>query len=242
MFSPRFLALVTLLSGFVLVANAQPPRRPGGGPGGPGGPGGLPPAVERLKVKAVAEELKISQEQLEKLKAWSEDAPRRLQAAIQAAMQAEVYRQLGDVLTADQIKRLKQINLQAEGLRAFTNPEVSAALNLSDDQRAEIRKISEETTAAVREAFSGTFTRGERPSEERMAEARKKAQAIQADALAKAKGVLTAEQKRTWDTLMGEPFDVSSLPPTGFGFGFGGGFGGGFGPGGPPQRRPQPKD
>lgn len=234
----RYLAAAALLLGTLAVVNGQPPRRPG--TGGPGGPG-LPPAVERLKVKSVAEDLKISQEQIDKLKAWSEDAPQRISAAIQAAMQAEVYRQLGDVLTADQIKRLKQIELQAAGLRVFTNPEVTAALKLSDDQKSEITKIAEETGRTAREAFSGLFGGGERPSEEKMAEARKKSQAATAEGLAKAKEVLNADQKKSLNDLMGEPFDVSSLPPTGFGGGFGGRPGGPGAPGGGTPR-PRPKD
>ena len=232
----QMLAVAALL-GSLTMASAQPPRRQGG-TGGAGGPGGGQSGpIERLKTKAVAEELKISQEQLEKLKVLSEELPSKVQAAIQA----ETYRQLGDVLSADQIKRLKQIEVQAAGLRAFTLPDVAAALKLTDEQKSQLETLRTETRTATQEAFSGLFGGGQRPSEEKVAEARKKSQAVTAEAITKAQGLLSSEQKSTWANLVGEPFDTSSLPLPTFGGAFGGRPGFQGGQGGRPGR-PQPKD
>jgi hypothetical protein len=48
-----------------------------------------------------------------------------------------------NILTPGQYKRYREINLQVEGPRAFMRPELGDALNLSEDQRDQIREIME---------------------------------------------------------------------------------------------------
>jgi len=242
MLSTRSLAVAALFCASLAVVNAQPqtPRRPGATPGAtpaPGGAGALPGPVDRLKNKVVAEELKISQDQLEKLKAWSEDFPTRLQAAVQA----ETYRQLGDVLTPEQVKRLKEIEIQAAGLRAFNMPDVSAALKLSDDQKARITTMREEAASTSRGAFAGFLGGGQRPSEEKLAEARKKAHQVIADGMNKAQALLTDDQRAAWKSLIGDPFDTSTLTTGTYGGGRPG-LGNGTRPGTSSTPSPQPNE
>src|SRR5262249_58336040 len=48
------------------------------------------------------------------------------------------------ILTPAQQRRLRQLGLQADGLSAFRDPEVAAALQLTAEQRERLRLIEEE--------------------------------------------------------------------------------------------------
>ena len=66
-------------------------------------------------------------------------AEQRSQRLTAAAQEAED--RLNEILTPEQIERLKQISRQARGPNAFTDPDVVAALGLSRDKQERIRSI-----------------------------------------------------------------------------------------------------
>jgi hypothetical protein len=96
-------------------------------------------------------------------------------------------------LTPDQVGRLRQIALQRQGLAAFREPDVVAALKLTPDQRDRIQAVE----------FDATF--GPPGSQPRSAE-----QSLRW-AVRRARGVLTEEQRAKWDELAGAPF--TARPP-----------------------------
>src|SRR5262249_13645423 len=57
---------------------------------------------------------------------------------------AENKKLLAEVLKPKQISRLKQIDIQVEGIRALTNKEVALALKLTDDQKGKVTKLFED--------------------------------------------------------------------------------------------------
>src|SRR5437773_1539463 len=120
----RILSSVVMTVGVaVLLASltvGQEPRRPGG-PGGPGS--GDPGSI--LKNENVQKELKITEEQLKKYEELQKKA-------------------LADSLTPEQLKRLKQIQLQQRAAQAFPAPEVQTALNMTADQKAKIQTSTED--------------------------------------------------------------------------------------------------
>lgn len=129
----------------------------------------------------------------------------------------EITSKVEGVLTPEQKKRLKEIQIQAQGTRALTSEDVAKALNITEEQKKKIEEI--------REANRPQFGRGgqpggggERPSLERMQEQQKETEAKILD-------VLTAEQKTSFEAMKGKKFDMPR--PT---------FGGGNRPGG--ERRP----
>ncbi len=131
-----------------------------------------------------------------------------------------------DTLTADQTKRIGQLETQQLGLRAFTSEKIVTELKLTDEQKEAVKKINEEynkETADLRKEYGlgGGFGGGgqpgggggARPDAEKMAEYTKKSKVLREEAQEKVEKSLTADQKKSWSGLIGTPFDVSKLTP-----------------------------
>jgi hypothetical protein len=100
------------------------------------------------------------------------------------------------ILSPEQVARLKQISLQRQGLSAFHEPDVIAALKLTPNQRERLGAIE--------------FDAFPRPQGSRQ---RSPEQAFSA-AMKKVYSVLTEEQGALWKKMIGEPF-VGPRPPGG---------------------------
>jgi len=132
--------------------------------------------------------------------------------AATAEISKVAYKDLGDVLKKEQVDRLKQIDRQNLGIRAFTTEDVATALKLNDTQRASIKSIAADFTKDSREIMAEA--RGEKGAgfdKEKFAEAGKKVQKVQKEYFVKVTDLLTDEQKKTWKDLTGDTFDVSKL-------------------------------
>jgi hypothetical protein len=109
-----------------------------------------------------------------------------------------------ELLTADQNKRLRQIQLQyrlnLSGPTALLAPEIAAELKLTGDQRQALQTVRGEFVRSL-------LPRGGSGDREAV-EANKKNQEL---AITKAIDVLTAEQKETLNKLKGNEFDLSSF-------------------------------
>jgi flagellar biosynthesis/type III secretory pathway chaperone len=208
------LSLVLLLSSPVLAQQRQRGQRGQGQRGGFGG-GGLGIAA-LLQNEGVQKELKLDEPQIGKIKevvqkiqeknqgtlAKLQDLPqeeRRGKAQeLNRAISNETLTALGDTLKPEQIKRLKQIELQAGGAQAFARAEVQQALNLTSDQKEKIKTINDGATAQMRDLFQGGNAQG----------AQEKLAALRKETLGKVQSVLTADQVKTWKDLTGDPFEV----------------------------------
>jgi len=233
----RFVMAGLLVAGLVVMADAQQGRGFGGF--------GFGPNILILN-ESVQKDLKLSDEQVEKVKTWSEeqrakagdnkgkfadlkDLSKEERAEKMATWAAETrkstYKDLAGVLKPEQIARLKQIELQASGIRAFQSEETVSSLKLTDSQKSKIKSVVEEYNKDSAElGFGGGFGKGKGGGgfdKEKMAENQKKREKLEKSAFADITDVLTDDQKKTWKELTGETFDRTKL----FG-GFGGGFGG----------------
>lgn len=143
------------------------------------------------------------------------------QAEKMAAATAEIskvaYKELGDVLKKEQVDRLKQIDHQNMGVAAFSESEVSTTLKLTDSQKTSIKGLSGDLAKDRREMMTeaglGGGNKGGKGAfdPEKMADFNKKMQKVQKEYVGKAIDLLTDEQKKTWKTMIGEPFDLSKL-------------------------------
>jgi hypothetical protein len=240
----RFAVAGALFAAGVTLVIAQQ-RQGGFGGGGFGGPAVL------VVNKAVQEDIKATEDQVEKLKAWSKDYTAKQfeglkerfsglkdlsdeerakkVAEMTAESNKEVYKQLGEVLKPEQIKRIKQIDIQNAGVRAFTRADVVEALKLTDDQKSTVKGLSDEYAKDSREirteaGFGGGAGKGKGAGgfdATKMAEMNKKIAKLQKETVEKISEKLTADQVKTWKELTGDAFDTSKLQG-----GFGGGFGG----------------
>jgi len=136
------------------------------------------------------------------------------------AFRAEVERKVAEVLDVQQMRRLKQLDLQLWGTRALVRQDVQDRLHLSPDQRARIQSIMADERSAVRSVF-GDFHGGKELTPEQRAELRKKLDAmrdIQAQADGKLIAVLSEHQQKHFRWIQGPPFkfpDFHSRPPGG---------------------------
>jgi len=203
------MGLIVCLGG--LAQSQQKGKGRGFGFGG-GGPAQL------LNNKSVQTELKMTDEQITKAKDLAkeindkhkddfaaaraiEDREERGQKmqALNKTVTEEVMKGLPDVLNPDQVKRFKQITVQTQGVRAFSDETVQKELKLTDDQKDKIKTINDDMRQEMQSVFSG----GGDPQENR-----KKMQTLQKETMEKVSAVLTDDQKKTWKEMTGEPFEV----------------------------------
>jgi len=173
----------------------------------------------------VAKELKLTEEQVTKVKEVGQeimakhredftklrDLPREEMfkkfQEMGKAINDETMKALVEVLKPEQSKRLKQLELQSLGVRAFQDADVEKALSLTDDQKEKIKTISEDLGKDMREIRQG-LRGGDR---EKMEEAMKKISAMTKEGMEKASAVLKDDQKKAWKELTGDHFEFKPL-------------------------------
>lgn len=162
--------------------------------------GGSP--VHLLSQKSVQEELKLSDEQLKTVTTVSEArrslfrdfhyrSPEQWQQKMNELAGQE--KELVEELKPAQALRLQQIALQLRGSLALVEPEVAAALSLSDEQKARVKELQSQPGAW------GPPRMGPRPDWKKAEESLKN---LKEQLLA----VLTSQQNSKWQELNGEPF------------------------------------
>jgi hypothetical protein len=178
---------VFVFSGAVaLAAFGLAAGQPGGGFKGGGGGfgfGGAAGPINLLNNAQVKKELEMTDEQSEKLPA--------------AVMEA-----VSKVLNDKQMKRFQQIELQVRGASAFKDDKVRKDLKITTEQARNIDEIftdaAKELDELKKEAKAGGGGKG-------MFE---KIQGINKETSEKVLGVLTADQKKSYKQMTGEPFKL----------------------------------
>jgi len=229
----RWIMVALFAISAVVVVEAQQPR-PGGG-----GFGGVNVYTAVLSNKDLQEELKITDEQKEKLKPVSEKVTEagkknrdvfkdagmdkdKLKEAftefskLQEKSNAEAKKSVEDVLNSEQKKRIAQIEIQAKGLRAFSDETIAKNLGITEAQSSKIKGIMEEYAKDTKDLGFGGGGKGF--DKEKAAENAKKREKLSKAAFADIDESLTAEQKSKWKEMTGAPFDTAKLRQ-----GFGGG-------------------
>jgi hypothetical protein len=171
-----------------------------------------------ILLKPVQKELKLSDDQIKKvekvpqiIRAKMEDQLAELEKLEDAEMKAkskqirEGYRKefpkhLAEILTPEQMSRLKQISLQSLGIKAFVDPEVEKSLELTAEQKATMKALDEKAHKATFDVYlnSGGNTKA----------ARQKIQEMNKEMVASAVAALTDKQKKAWKDLTKDPFEI----------------------------------
>jgi hypothetical protein len=121
-------------------------------------------------------------------------------AELRKEMTESTLKAVGEFLKPEQVTRLKQISYQTMGAMAFADPEIAKKLNITDAQKEEIKTISEESMATMREIGQG-FQDDREGTMKKMAEHRK-------ETLNKIVAKLNDEQQKSWKEMTGAPFEV----------------------------------
>ena len=113
----------------------------------------------------------------------------------------KTQQQVNKVLTGEQRKRLGQIQLQTQGIRALLSGGTAKQLQLSEEQQKEIRGHFQAQQQAVqnvsKDIRAGNLQRGE--AQEKFTEIRKKTESD-------VHGVLTEAQQKKFEELKGPKF------------------------------------
>jgi hypothetical protein len=230
-----------------LVATPALAQRPGGGGGR-----GFQMSVSQLfgmvaQNEDLAKELKIDKDQGDKIKdaltKFRDDhkddyaklrdmnTKQEDRDALRKTLSEGTEKILKDIVKDDQMKRAKQIVIQAKGLQAFTDDDVVKALKLTDEQKDDIKKLSEDTQKDIQDLFKDVGM-----DMTKRQEAFTKMTSIRKDATEKAVKMLKDDQKKAWKELTGDAFELK------FNFGRPGGGAGGTGtrPNRPNRPNPNP--
>jgi hypothetical protein len=111
---------------------------------------------------------------------------------------------LAGVLKPEQANRLKQIELQLQGIHALENKEVVEALKLTEDQKRQVKKLNEDIANGSREIFD-TGRGRDRAALMKSFEAQKKLFREAADRIP---SLLTPDQQKRWEKLTGKAFQL----------------------------------
>jgi len=167
---------------------------------------------------SVQKELKLDDQQVEKAKELAEKTGEKMQELRESLQGLEgeermtkmqqLNRELNEstlksaaaFLKPEQITRLKQISYQQRGAQAFSDPEISTKLNLTDSQKSDIQTIVQDSFQEMRTIFQ----ENQDDPEARM----KKMTELQKQTRAKAEAKLNDEQSKSWKELLGAPFEV----------------------------------
>jgi len=217
--SVRF-TTATLLAVLMCITVAQSRQGFGGGFGG--GPAGL------VNSKTALADIKATEEQIEKLKEWSKeyqakqmeffkgfkDMSKEERTEKQAAMTADAWKGIGKVLKEDQVKRLKQIDLQVAGTGAFMRPAVAEELKITDDQKGKIQESMGsmfKDRQALNEEFGVKGFGGAKLEGDKQKEYDKKLAKLNKEMMAAVQDAMTDDQKKKWKEMTGDPIDVAKV-------------------------------
>jgi hypothetical protein len=156
--------------------------------------------------KSVQEELKLTENQLGKLKGAVDkilggyreklSKVREMEPEERAKLMGDITEKTNvivvEVLDKDQIKRLREIDLQQRGPMALYDPEVRKALKITENQLTQLKALAAETTKELQKAYDDR-------------DARNIESAMQTG-LKKLSELLTDEQKEKWKEMLGKPF------------------------------------
>jgi transketolase len=199
--SARFLALA-LAIGIAAPLFAQ--RQPGGM-----GRGGISASM-LLGQKSVQEELKLTEDQISKIEKSSKDIRAKFADDVKdkdkrteafKKMAEETAKLLPDLVKPEQLKRLKQIEIQLGGLMALTHEDVQKTLKMTDKQVSDVKGLSEDLAKDQQAMFKDAGK-----DKDKAKEAREKVATLRKEATTKFLTGLTADQKKAYAELTGAEF------------------------------------
>ena len=137
-----------------------------------------------------------------------EDERRAKTDALMQEYVDEVKRDIQKLLDANQFRRFEQITIQTLGLSAFSLPANQKALKFTEEQKSRFEAMIEAAMIEVAQKL--------RNNQLDRDAAKSAISEIRNQAMEKAIGLLSEEQKKTWNGLVGTPFqrpEVFQLPP-----------------------------
>ena len=220
---PAMSVVVMLTAALVTAAYAQPR---GSGRRGRGMMRGR--YLGLLSLEQVQNELKLSQDQIDKVKDIGEKLREEMGEQFAGLRQIEdrqerwakmaemgeqfdekAHGQVRQLPSSEQMIRLYQVRLQVRGaVYGVNNQWIANRLKFTDEQRKKAAELEKTTREKISEAFSGLRDLPQEERRKKYAEVREKVGKIRSEADEQALGLLTAEQKGEFEKLKGEKFEL----------------------------------
>jgi len=192
-----------------------------GGSGFGGRTGGGDMTMTLLRLEPVRTELEISPDQEEALtkmteqnrqerpsgdfRNMSEDERTEFFAKMRKQSEertAKMKEQLEEVLFPEQLERLEQINIQLQGIAALQNAEVAKKLKMTAAQTKELEEVRNGIMEKMRDSMREIFASGNREG------IREKIEKMRDDMEGDVLAVLNTDQKKKFEEMKGEPFEM----------------------------------
>lgn len=131
-------------------------------------------------------------------------------AEISKKVNSELRKAIETALEPGQLKRLGQIELQQQGLRALENKEVALALKLTVEQKGRVKALIEDLESKLRKTMPslGTFGRDRAGLAKAVEKAKEEQVKLFREAVDMIPSLLTPDQRKTWEDLTGERFEL----------------------------------
>lgn len=190
-----------------------------------GGFGGMGGGQFLLMNTGVQKELKLSEEQVTKIRESGQEVfqkyqddfqkIRELPQEEQGEKRAELMKKiaednkkaLAEIMKPEQVKRFREIEIQQGGVTmALTDTDLAGKLKLTDAQKTGLKEIQDDLQRETRALFQGAGGGGF--DAQAFQENQKKMQAMRKESQTKAASLLSDDQKKTWKEITGEPFEV----------------------------------
>ena len=173
------------------------------------------PYLFLVRDPAVHQDLKLTPDVLKSLQAFNDQIdmviwqtnnkqPAERDKMLAKAM-SDTRAKLAGLLTAEQNKRIDQIQLWVFGMKSLMREDVARELQLDSSQRGEIRGIVTRTATTIAELRKQLNDGGD------ATELNKQYRSAQRDQQQGIIDLLSAEQKKSWVALLGQRIDVSKL-------------------------------
>ena len=158
--------------------------------------------IKLMRLPIVQKELELSEKQTQQLQE-SQDQLLRGKTS------------LADVLKSEQLKRLKEISLQAQGPAALKMPPVIEELAISAKQREKLNELEQQAWAGTGARHSPTILCTLSPEErqEKVAKMREQVRKVNREFAENAFGVLTPEQLQKFEKITGKKINPDLLQP-----------------------------
>jgi hypothetical protein len=130
--------------------------------------------------------------------AGQEDVPEKRHGVRQHLLE-EAFRVVAGILRPEQLKRLREIEVQTRGPGAFADPAVQAALGLTEEQKHQIRHAAE----SARREMQEWFRLGEAAEDEAGGDVIRE---LKRQILENILSSLSDRQRTVWQELTGAPF------------------------------------
>ena len=159
-------------------------------------PSGEPSIITRDYIQ---DELKLSDDQKHKLDKTSPGFQKVL------GSQEKTWAFVEATLSAEQLKRFEQLELQHEGPPALFRPEIAKKLQITGEQRTQFMGLAQEMTKKLQPLIKESKSAANPQEMEKM---RQGALKLREDCLGKMEALMSDAQKKQWQEMIGKPFDT----------------------------------